>query len=115
MPFIRVGLWIVLLVGAMLLPFLPGGHDPLAATLSAAATGVSFCGLLLVPIGIAWLPSARAYAPAKAALAVATIVAAGAALFTAASESIAAAAVILAMSVAWLIHRWRRVRSAQTN
>jgi hypothetical protein len=115
MPFIRIALWIVLLVGGMLLPFLPGGHDPLAATLSAAATGVSFCSLLLVPIGVVWLTSARGFGPAGAALTVATIVAAGTALVTAASESIAAAVIVLAMSVAWLIHLWRRVRSARIN
>ena len=44
MPFIRIGLWIALLTGAMLLPFLPGRHDPLAVSLSAAATGVAFAG-----------------------------------------------------------------------
>ena len=49
--FIQTGLWIVLLVSAMLLPFLPGRHDPFAVTLSVAATGVAFGGLLLVPIG----------------------------------------------------------------
>ena len=114
MPFIRIALWIVLLVGGMLLPFLPGGHDPLAATLSAAATGLSFCSVLLVPIGVVWLMSARGYGPAKAALIVGAIVAAGGALL-AAGESIAAAAAILASSVVWLIHLWRRVRSARIN
>jgi hypothetical protein len=44
---------IALLGSAMLLPFLPGRHDPLAVNLSAAATGVAFAGLLLVPIGVA--------------------------------------------------------------
>jgi hypothetical protein len=115
MPFIRIGLWIVLLVSAMLLPFLPGRHDPLAATLAASATGVSFGSLLLVPIGVVWLMSTRGYGLAKAALIVGTIVAAGAALVTAANGSMAAAAVVLAASVAWLITLRRRVASAQTN
>jgi hypothetical protein len=114
-PFIRIGSWIVLLVSAMLLPFLPGRHDPLVATLAVSATGVSFGSLLLVPVGVVWLTAARGYGPAKAALVVATIVAAGAALVTAASGSMAAAAVILATSVAWLIDLRRRVASAQTN
>ena len=115
-PLICIGLWIVLLVSAMLLPFLPGRYDPLAWTLAASATGLSFGGLLLVPIGIAWLAtSVRGYGPAKAALVVGTLVAAGAALITAASGSIAAAAVVLATSVAWLIHLRRRVALAQAS
>jgi hypothetical protein len=32
-------LWIVLLVSAMLLPFVPGPYDPLATSLSVSATG----------------------------------------------------------------------------
>jgi hypothetical protein len=83
MPFIRIALWIVLLVSAVRLQFLPGRHDPLATSLSAFATVVAFGGLLLVPIGPAWLLSGRTYATAKLALAVATFVAAGAALATA--------------------------------
>lgn len=41
-PSIVPVLWIALLASAMLLPFLPGRHDPLATSLSAAATGVAF-------------------------------------------------------------------------
>ena len=114
-PFIRIGLWILILVSAMLLPFLPGRHDPLAATLAAAATGTSFGSLLLVPIGVVWLTSASGYGPAMAALVVAAIVSAGAALVTAASGSIAAAAVILAASVAWLIDLRRHVALARAS
>ena len=115
MSFIRIGVWIVLLVSAMLLPFFPGRYDPVAATLAACATGVSFGSLLLVPIGIVWLTSASGYRSAKAALAVAAIVVAGAALVTAASGSIAAAAVILATSVACLINLRRHVALGQTS
>ena len=50
--FIRIALWIVLLVSAMLLPFLPGRYDPLAFSLSVSAIVVVFGGLLLVPIGV---------------------------------------------------------------
>ena len=114
MQFIRMVLWIALLAGAMLLPFLPGRHDPLAMSLSAAATGVAFGGLLLVPIGVAWLISSRGYAPAKLALVVATLVAAGAALATAANGSIAAGVVVLAAWVIWLVHLWRRLGAART-
>jgi hypothetical protein len=113
--FIRIALWIVLLVSAMLLPFLPGRYDPLATSLSASATVVAFGGLLLVPIGVAWLISSRGYAPAKVALVVATLVAGVAALATTANGSGAAGAVMLAAWVAWLVHLWRRVGAAQAN
>jgi hypothetical protein len=115
MQFIRIALWIVLLVSTMLLPFLPGRYDPLATTLSGSATVVAFGGLLLVPIGVAWLISSRGYAPAKVALVVATLLAAVAALAAAANGSMAAGVVILARWVTWLVHRWRRVSEARTN
>jgi len=113
--FIQTGLWIVLLVSAMLLPFLPGRHDPFAVTLSVAATGMAFGSLLLVPIGALWLSSARGYVPARAGVAVATLVSAGTAVMTAAVGSLAAAAIFLAACGAWLVHLWRAVRSAQAN
>lgn len=40
-----------------LLPFLPGGYDPLAAPLSAMAQTFGKVSLLLVPAGILWLAS----------------------------------------------------------
>jgi hypothetical protein len=114
MPLIRIGLSITLLATAILLPFLPGRYDPLAMSLSAAATGVSFGGLLLVPIGVAWLISSRGYALAKLALVVATPVAAGAALAAAANGSMTTGVIMLAAWVIWLVHLWRRVRAART-
>ena len=114
MPFFRIALWIVLLVSAMLLPFLPGRHDPLATSLSVSATCVCFGGLLLVPIGVVWLTSPLRYAPAKAALVVAALVA-GVALLAVAIGSLAAGAVVLATCVTRLVHLWRRVKAAPTN
>ena len=113
MQLIHIALWIALLVCAMLLPFLPGRHDPLALSLSAMATGVAFGGLLLVPIGVAWLIFGRGYALAKLALVVATLVAAGSGLATAALGSMAAGVVMLAAWVTWLVHLWRRVGAAR--
>lgn len=114
MPFISIGLCIAVLACAMLLPFLPGRHDPLAMSLSAAATGVAFGGLLLVPIGLAWLISSRGYALAKLALIVATLVTTGSALATVAIGSMAAGVVMLAAWVIWLVRLWRRVGAART-
>jgi hypothetical protein len=37
------------------LPFVPGGHDPLAVPLAAVAWAVGRVGLLLVPVGTLWL------------------------------------------------------------
>lgn len=36
-------------------PFLPGEYDPLATSLSAMAQTVALAGLLVLPVGIAWL------------------------------------------------------------
>jgi membrane-bound metal-dependent hydrolase YbcI (DUF457 family) len=38
-----------------LLPFLPGRYDSLAVHMSLSVQALSFVGLLLVPVGIAWL------------------------------------------------------------
>ena len=115
MPFIRIALGIVLLTGAMLLPFLPGRYDPVASGLSQAATMVAFASLLLVPLGVAWLVSSRGYALAKVSLVAATLVAGVAALAMAANASMAAAAVIVATCAMWIVHLWRRVGAARTD
>jgi hypothetical protein len=114
MPVIRIALWIALLVGAMLLPFLPGGYDPLATSLSTSATGASFVGLLLVPVGMVWLASARGYAAARAALAVAALVTVGAALPGAATGSMTAGTVVLVACATYVVSLWRRVTAART-
>jgi hypothetical protein len=111
MHVIRITLSIALLVSAMLLPYVPGRYDPLATNLSAFATGGAFGGLLLVPIGAAWLISNRGYTWVKVALSIATVVVLGAALVTAANGSLATAAVALVICVTWLVHVWRRVRA----
>jgi hypothetical protein len=108
-----MALWIALLPSAMLLPFLPGRHDPLVISLSAAATVVAFGSLLLVPIGVAWLMSSRGYVPARLGLVVATLVATGAALAAASTGSMTAAVFLLAAWVVCLVHLWRRVGAAR--
>jgi hypothetical protein len=115
MPFIRIALWIVLLVSAMLLPFLPGRYDPLASILSAFATAVSFGALLLVPIGVVWLAFPRGYVPAKVAVVASALVVCSAAVLTTAAGSVAAAAVLLAIGVPRPVHLWRDVGAAQAD
>lgn len=44
-----------LLVACVFYPFLPGEHDRLGVTVSAMAQFAGFGGLLLVPVGAAWL------------------------------------------------------------
>jgi hypothetical protein len=46
---------VTVVVGATFLPFLSGGHDPLARPLSTMAWVFGRVGLLFVPIGMAWL------------------------------------------------------------
>jgi hypothetical protein len=89
MPLIRIGLWILLLVTATLLPFFPGRHDPAATSLALGASVASFGGLLLVPIGAAWLAIGHEYTAARTALLVAAGVVGLAALGTA-TESLVA-------------------------
>lgn len=101
-----------LLILAMALPFLPGRYDPLAVPISAGATALAFGGLLLVPIGVAWLALGRSHAMARAALAVATFVVAIAAILTAAVGSLAGAALLLAAWLACLARARRRVGAA---
>ena len=56
---IRHVLWIVaiavLALTAMFYPFMPGTYDRMAVPLSGLAQVVGLAGLLLVPIGLAWL------------------------------------------------------------
>jgi hypothetical protein len=46
---------VTVVVGATLLPFLAGGHDPLARPLSTIAWVFGRVGLVFVPIGLVWL------------------------------------------------------------
>ena len=102
-----------LLTLTMLLPFLPGRYDPLAIPLSAAATALAFGGLLLVPIGVAWLALGRSHAMARAALAVTTFVVALAAILTAAAGSVAGAALLIIGWLVYLARGWRRIGAAR--
>jgi len=53
---VRMGAMTLLILACMFFPFLPGGYDPLAVTLSGMAQlfGVAG-GLLLIPVGALWL------------------------------------------------------------
>ncbi len=52
---VRIAAIILVILACSFLPFLPGGHDGLAVTLSGVARMFGAVGLLLVPIGAAWL------------------------------------------------------------
>lgn len=54
MHLVRMAAAIVFIVACTFLPFLPGGYDGLAVTLSAMARLLGGAGLLLVPIGVLW-------------------------------------------------------------
>jgi hypothetical protein len=115
MALVRIVLGIGLLVLAMVLPFLPGRHDPLAGPLSIAASVLAFLALPLVPIGFTWLVAGRSYLPAKVALIVAAFAGALAALLAAASGSIAAGVLFLAAVTISMARLWGRVRAAQAD
>lgn len=55
-----------LIVACMFYPFLPGGYDSLAVTLSAMAQLFGMAGLLLVPLGAIWLAYEFSIGAAKA-------------------------------------------------
>ena len=110
---------VTVVVGATFLPFLPGGHDPLARPLSTMAWVLGRVGLLFVPIGMGWLwMSSRHVAGAVPPrwLARLTI---GACVFVALVMSLVAfssSGVLLAVGVAalagrWIVHLARRVRT----
>jgi hypothetical protein len=54
---VRIAGLIALLVVCTFYPILPGGYDPLAVSLSAMAQTLGIVGLLVTPVGIAWLVS----------------------------------------------------------
>lgn len=112
-PAAHIGLWLVILLSAMLLPFLPGRHDPIAELVSAAATVAAFAGLLLVPIGLVWLISGRQYGSATAAVIAGGVVGAAAAVAAGASGSLAVAGVLVVMAATWLVRLRRRAGAAR--
>lgn len=111
--FVNILAWTLLLLGGILLPFIPGAYDPLAATLSVSATTMAFGSLLVVPVGLMWLLTGREYASAKGALIIATLLTVGVALATAAGGSLTAAAAMFATAIAWAARLWRRAGAAQ--
>ena len=54
---VRIAGLIASLVLATFYPVLPGGYDPLATSLSAMAQTFGIVGLLVLPVGLAWLVS----------------------------------------------------------
>ena len=54
-PLVRACAIVIAVIAATFLPFVPGGHDPLAVPLSAMAWALGRVGLVLVPVGGLWL------------------------------------------------------------
>ena len=52
---VRISAATLLIVACMFLPFMPGGYDRLAVTLSTMSQLFGMAGLLLVPLGAVWL------------------------------------------------------------
>jgi hypothetical protein len=126
----RIAAITILAVACMFYPFLPGRYDRLAVTLSLMAQLVGLAGLLLVPIGAAWLiyefVKRRARRPGQpefvsrtdkgiyfgaVALAVSSVVAVVVALGTATQNALSLGAFVLIvwayMARRWLRRSWR--------
>jgi hypothetical protein len=116
----------ILAVACMFYPFLPGRYDRLAVTLSMMAQLVGLAGLLMVPIGAAWLiyefVRCRAHRPgqpefdsrtdkgiyfAAVAIAVSSVVAVVVALGTATQNALSLGACVL---IVWAYMAWRWLR-----
>ena len=107
MHLVRISAILLVILAGTFLPFLPGGYDGLALTLSVMAQIFGLLSLLLVPIGTLWLiyefrqrtsrPPGRYYF-ALAALVAASLVAAVVALCAFATFSLSLGVITLALS-----------------
>lgn len=103
---VRIAAIILVILACSFLPFLPGGYDGLAVTLSAMAQIFGAASLLLVPIGALWLiyhfrrrrsKPAGVYYFALAAVVAASLVAAVVALCAFATFSLSLGVLTLAL------------------
>lgn len=116
-----MGVITALLVFCAFYPFLPGAYDGLAITLSVMAQLIGTVGLLLVPVGAAWLiyevrkwmlrsrnlsTKTRGYSFALVSVIVASVVVAVVSIFTSASIGISFG---FFPSVLWIYYVWRQI------
>ena len=109
---VRIAALTALLVLCTFYPVLPGGHDPLAVSLSAMAQTFGLAGLLVLPVGLIWLVSelqkrarrkrnlaakARGYYFALASMMTASILAVAAVLVALMNGGLAFAVITLVM------------------
>ncbi len=122
-PLVRACAFVAVVIAATFLPFVPGGHDPLAVPLSAMAWAVGRVGLLLVPVGGLWLWASTRPAPRVAPPAWLVWVTLGVALLIAmvtvlvafaSSGSPLLAAVTAAVTGLLTIRVGRRIRATRT-
>jgi hypothetical protein len=113
----RVGLMVALVfiaLAATALPFLPGRYDGLAVPLSGIARGLGMASLLLVPIGLVWLPyewrhPSNGIRKGRAGFVFATLATGSIAVLVAIVVAFALSGAALAVSVltAWGLVLWR--------
>jgi hypothetical protein len=117
-----IGVLTLLILTCTFLPFLPGGHDRLAVTLSAGSQILGVTGLVLVPIGALWLMvestkrTHQAYSFAIAAVVAASLIAAFLALAAAMSVGFSLGIVVLASWVYGVSRLWpalKRLKRAE--
>ena len=128
---IRIVSVITLIVLCTFYPFLPGGYDPLAVSVSAMAQTLGLVGLLVVPVGSAWLVSelqqrarrkknlpekARGYYFALASMTTASIVAVAVVIAALASSGLSLAVltlVVLCYIGSRLIRKLKLLKNAE--
>jgi hypothetical protein len=120
---VRACVIVTVVTVATFLPFVPGGHDPLAVLLSALAWALGRVGLLLVPVGALWLWASRAQRsrPAPQALLMritlgtCVVIAMVTVLVAFASSGSRLLAAITAVLTGLLTMRlWRRIRATES-
>lgn len=118
---LRIAAAAALIVLITLLPFMPGGYDPLAAPLSMMARIFGVTGLSFVPVGVLWMvssywrrPSGRDYPFAVAAMIVLMLVSGMLSLAAFALVGLSLSVIMLTVAVWALLRIGRRVAALRT-
>jgi len=102
---------VLAVIAITLLPFLPGGYDPVAGPASMTARVFGFVGLVLVPCGLVWLGWPRR-GPGIALLAAFVVVWAAVAFAAFSSAGYVLCAIVVALGVVLFARVRSAVRSA---
>ena len=104
----RIGAISAAILVCLFLPYLPGGYDRFAVTLSTLAQMLGYAGALMIPLGLSWLVAEEkarkrdrhGFYYAIAAIAVGTLIAALLALGAFITQGVSLAVIVLAL---WIL------------